>query len=84
MRYMTLSAPADSPAIVTFEGSPPKALMLRLTHLQRFDLIEQTIIAGDAKRRLIAEFGMREPAEDAQPIVDGNHDDASAASRAPS
>ena len=31
IRYMTLSAPADSPAIVTFAGSPPNAAMLRFT-----------------------------------------------------
>jgi len=31
MRYMTLSPPADSPAIVTFAGSPPKAAMFRCT-----------------------------------------------------
>ena len=27
MRYITLSAPADSPAMVTFEESPPNAAM---------------------------------------------------------
>ena len=32
IRYMTLSPPADSPAMVTLEGSPPKALMLCWTH----------------------------------------------------
>ena len=32
IRYMTLSAPADSPAMVTLEGSPPNEPMLRLTH----------------------------------------------------
>ena len=31
IRYMTLSPPADSPAIVTFAGSPPNAAMLRFT-----------------------------------------------------
>jgi hypothetical protein len=29
IRYTTLSPPDDSPAIVTFDASPPKAPMLR-------------------------------------------------------
>jgi hypothetical protein len=30
-RYITLSPPADSPAMVTFAASPPNALILALT-----------------------------------------------------
>ena len=47
-----------------------------LDPLQSLDLIQQSIIAGYAKRRLFAQLGMRQPAEDTQPIVDGDDDDA--------
>ena len=33
IRYITLSAPADSPAMVTLAGSPPKAAMFSFTHV---------------------------------------------------
>ena len=32
INHITLKPPADSPAIVTFEGSPPKAAMFSFTH----------------------------------------------------
>ncbi len=43
---------------------------------QRLNLIQQAIVAGDAKRRLAAQLGMRQPAEDTEPIVDRDHDNA--------
>jgi hypothetical protein len=41
---MTLSAPADSPAMVTLEGSPPNAAMLSHPR-QCADLVEQAVVA---------------------------------------
>ena len=63
IRYITLSAPADSPAMVTLAGSPPNAAMLRFTQRSACDLIEQAVVARDVAPRLGAQRRMREVAE---------------------
>ena len=49
-RHATLMPPADSPPIVTRDGSPPKPAMLSRTHSQRRDLVAQPEI-GHALRQ---------------------------------
>ncbi len=44
--------------------------------LQRRDLVEQAVIARYAFGRFGAERGMREPAEDAEPVIDRHEDNA--------
>ena len=47
-----------------------------LNPFEPLDLIEQCVIAGYSERRLFAQLRMRQPAEDTQPKVDRDHDDA--------
>ncbi len=44
---------------------------------QRLDLVEQTVVAGDAVGRFPAQLRMRQPAQDSQAVVDGDHHHAS-------
>ncbi len=53
-------------------GSPPNAAMFSACPLQRRDLVEEAVIAGGVVFALGAEFGMREEAEHAEAIVDGD------------
>ena len=46
---MTLSAPADSPAMVTLRGIAAERGDVALHPAQRLDLVEQAVIAGDAR-----------------------------------
>jgi hypothetical protein len=74
IRYMTLRPPADSPAMVTLAGSPPKAAMLLLDPAQGRDLVQQAVVARDVVRRLRAELGMGHVAQHAQAVVDRDDD----------
>ena len=69
--------PADSPAIVTLAGSPPKAAMLRLTHLQRGDKVEHAVSARRAMVQFGGELGMSEETQRIEPMIKGDDDDAS-------
>ena len=73
---LTAIDPADSPAIVTRCGSPPKAAMFFCDPLQRGVLIEQRVVAGGVMWRLLGEFGVRHEAEDTEPVVHRQRDDA--------
>ena len=66
---LTAIEPADSPAIVTFRGSPPNAAMFFVHPLQRGVLIEQRVVARRVVRRFLRQLGMREEAEDAEPVI---------------
>ena len=68
--------PADSPAIVTLSGSPPKAATLRLNPLQRGDKVEKAVGAGRMMFGFGGEFGMGEEAQRIEPMVDGDDDNA--------
>src|SRR5262249_58083465 len=48
---------------------------------QRRDLIEQAVVARGAVSRLARQLGMREEAEDAEPVVERDDDDAFARQR---
>ena len=50
---------------------------------QRRDLVEQAVVAGDSCRGFLAEFGMGEIAEHAEPVVYRNQDDAAPGEGAP-
>ena len=67
----TLEAPAELPMIVVLLGSPPKAAMLRRTHLSGSLLILEPIVPG-----VTAERGLREETQDAEPILDTDDDHA--------
>ncbi len=63
----TLTPPADSPKIVTFPGSPPKALGCAPYPLQRRDLIQHSVITR-AVLRFSRQLRKREPGEDVQTV----------------
>ena len=46
MRSSTETDPADSPKIVTMDGSPPNAAILSCTHFERHMLVEKAGIPG--------------------------------------
>ena len=81
---LTASDPADSPAIVTVSGSPPKAAMLRLDPLQRRDQIQHAIVAGCAMFGLAAQLRMGEKAKRVEAVVEVTTTMPRAASRVPS
>ena len=76
MSALAASEPADSPAIVTLSGSPPKAAMLRFTHLERSDEIEHAVIAGGAMFQFGGEFRMGEKTQRIEAMVERNDEDA--------
>ena len=78
---LTEMDPADSPAIVTRAGSPPKAAMFFCTHSQRRHLVEQAVVARRVLRRLLRQLGMGQEPEHVQAVVDGQGDDAPARHR---
>ena len=67
MSALTDPPPADSPKIVTFVGSPPKAAMLLCTHSSARDLIEDSrSCRAAAVGRLLRQRRVREEAEAAR------------------
>ena len=69
----TSLAPADSPKIVTFAGLPPNLADIVPHPVQSHDLIGETIVSGGMVGRLFGQSGMREEAEDAEPVIDIHH-----------
>ncbi len=48
-----------------------------LDPFERSDLIEESVIAGDVQRRFCAQLWMGQPAQNPQPVVDRDDNDAS-------
>ena len=67
-----LEAPEDWPPTVTLFLSPPNFAMLRCTHFMRELLIQSAIIGEEMAFGI--QSGMREPADKAKPIIDGDDD----------
>ena len=77
---LTANEPADSPKIVTLPGSPPKAAMFSCTH---FSAATDRAARSCPRRsgRLLRQLRMGKEAEDAQPVVHRDDDDALARER---
>ena len=72
----TSMAPADSPSIVTRVGSPPKLADVSLHPVQDRGHVHHGVVARRVMVRLFVQFGMREEAERAQPVVVSDDDRA--------
>ena len=70
----TLIAPADSPKIVTWSGSPPNAAMLSRTHSSAAIWSRMPALPGPSKPGRRRSSRCRKP-NDAEPVVDRHDDD---------
>ena len=74
-RSRMLMAPADSPKTVTFLRVAAEGGDVALHPLQRRDLIEQTVVAGDALGGFLRQRRMGQEPQRPQPVVDGHDHD---------